>query len=98
MVRRREKQFTDEMQAVGRLLMWAQARSQIDEYRGTLIDERVPGDDVSRLWWTPEDVSALSPHPYCPEGDKPADSEGCRSAFRTDVDHRSEVMSISIPN
>jgi hypothetical protein len=27
-----------------------------------------------------------------------ADSEGCRSAFRTDVDHDSEVMSISVPN
>jgi hypothetical protein len=29
---------------------------------------------------------------------KPGDSEACRSAFRTDVDHDSEVMSISIPN
>ena len=28
----------------------------------------------------------------------PADSEGWRSAFRTDVDHDSEVMPISIPN
>jgi hypothetical protein len=27
-----------------------------------------------------------------------ADSEGWRSAFRTDVDHDSEVMAISIPN
>jgi hypothetical protein len=27
-----------------------------------------------------------------------ADSEGCRSAFRTDVDHDSEVMPISVPN
>jgi hypothetical protein len=27
-----------------------------------------------------------------------ADSGGCRSAFRTDVDHRSEVMPISVPN
>ena len=27
-----------------------------------------------------------------------ADSEGWRSAFRTDVDHDSEVMPISIPN
>jgi hypothetical protein len=26
-----------------------------------------------------------------------ADSDGCRSAFRTDVDHHSEVMPISIP-
>jgi uncharacterized protein (DUF849 family) len=26
-----------------------------------------------------------------------ADSEGCRSAFRTDVDHDSEVMPISVP-
>jgi hypothetical protein len=29
---------------------------------------------------------------------KRADSEGCRSAFRTDVDHDSEVMPISVPN
>ena len=27
-----------------------------------------------------------------------ADSEGWRSAFRTDVDHDSEVMPISVPN
>jgi hypothetical protein len=27
-----------------------------------------------------------------------ADSAGCQSAFRTDVDHRSEVMPISVPN
>ena len=27
-----------------------------------------------------------------------ADSERCRSAFRTDVDHDSEVMPISVPN
>jgi hypothetical protein len=27
-----------------------------------------------------------------------ADSEGCRSPFRTDVDHYSEVMPISIPS
>jgi len=26
------------------------------------------------------------------------DSEACRSAFRTDVDHDSEVMTISVPN
>jgi hypothetical protein len=29
---------------------------------------------------------------------KPGDSEACRSAFRTDVDHASEVMTISVPN
>jgi hypothetical protein len=28
----------------------------------------------------------------------PADSGTCRSAFRTDVDHDSEVMPISVPN
>ena len=27
-----------------------------------------------------------------------ADSERCRSAFRTDVDHDSEVMPITVPN
>jgi len=33
-----------------------------------------------------------------PTGAVIADSEGCRSAFRTDVDHHSEVMPISVPN
>jgi hypothetical protein len=38
-----------------------------------------------------------------PKWDRPivpscADSEGGRSAFRTDVDHHSEVMSIGVPN
>ena len=32
------------------------------------------------------------------ERDLAADSEPCRSPFRTDVDHDSEVMPISIPN
>jgi transposase-like protein len=36
---------------------------------------------------TSENVKALA-----------ADSEGCRSPFRTDVDHDSEVMPISVPN
>jgi len=32
------------------------------------------------------------------QGKEAADSEGWRSAFRTDVDHDSEVMPISVPN
>ena len=42
-----------------------------------------------------EHDTGYAPNPYlgfC------ADSEGCRSAFRTDVDHDSEVMPISVPN
>jgi hypothetical protein len=35
---------------------------------------------------------------YLPPPVRTADSEGCRSRFRTDVDHDSEVMPISIPN
>lgn len=87
MVRWREKRFAARMRAADRLVSWAEARSQIDVQRGTLIDESVPGD-VSRLWWTPVDVPTLSPHPYCPEGDKPPEpwqhinfDEWCRSQF-----------------
>ena len=87
MVSLREKRFAAGMRADGRLVTWAQARLQIDEHRGTLIDEHVPGD-AYRLWWTPEDVPTLSPHAYCPEGDKPPEfcqhilfDEWCRSHF-----------------
>ena len=49
---------------------------------------RLP-DGTERTWR--ERVELVTPS-------KGADSEGCRSAFRTDVDHDSEVMPISIPN
>jgi imidazolonepropionase-like amidohydrolase len=45
--------------------------------------------DVSGLYVTPGLVDI---HVHV------ADSEACRSAFRTDVDHDSEVMPISVPN
>ena len=47
----------------------------------------------------PSGTDASERYPVCiREYNQHADSEGCRSAFRTDVDHDSEVMPISVPN
>jgi tricorn protease len=46
-----------------------------------------------RFWTVPAEGGVEEPMAL-PRGD----SEACRSAFRTDVDHDSEVMPISIPN
>jgi hypothetical protein len=75
------------MRATGRLVAWAEARSQIDAQHGTFIGERVSGY-AHRLWWTPEDVAALSPHPCGFGDDKPPElwehilfDEWCRSRY-----------------
>ena len=102
-VRRREKSFAARMRADGRLVPWADARSNIDQRYGTLIDEHVPG--ASRLWWTPDDVPALCPHTYCPEGDKPPElsqhilfDEWCRSRFTNPQSGSAKLIDLRRPD
>jgi hypothetical protein len=59
------------------------------DHRGNLIGGQTLG---KRSFYNLENQATL-----CQEGQR-ADSEGWRSAFRSDVDHDSEVMPISVPN
>src|SRR5208337_1342115 len=79
---RRQKSFAAQMAAAGRLIPWPEFRSQLDaNSQGTLIEEDAE-DDLYNVWWTPEDIAALSPHPCCFEspGTRP-DMEGFRPYF-----------------
>jgi transposase len=53
---------------------------------------------VAKLARCRQTLEQIQPGCTAPKGRKRADSEACRSAFRTDVDHDSEVMAISVPN
>jgi hypothetical protein len=69
-------------------------RGQIHERTGVGDDQGLP--DLASSF---EFIDGLGVLDSPPErlADVSADSEGCRSAFRTDVDHDSEVMPISVP-
>ena len=61
---RRRKSFAAQMSAAGRVITWAELRSQLDASpHGTLIEEHAEEDLY--VWWTPEDIAALSPHLCC---------------------------------
>jgi hypothetical protein len=81
---RRQRSFEAQMAAAGRLIPWAELRSQLAaNSEGTLIEEDAE-DDLYNVWWTPEDVAALSPHPCCFEPPSPKtrpDMEGFRPFF-----------------
>jgi len=81
---RRQKRFAAQMAAAGRLMPWAELRHRLDANSlGTLIEEDAE-DDLYNIWWTPDDIAALSPHPCyfeppCPETGR--DMEGFRPFF-----------------
>src|SRR5512143_3749894 len=88
---RRQKSFDAQMAAAGRLIPWAELRSQLTaNSQGTIIEEDTQ-DDLYNVWWTPEDIAALSPHPCCFETPSPTTKqateefrpffEWCRSRF-----------------
>jgi hypothetical protein len=79
-MRQREKRFAADMKTVGRLVSWIEARSQIDNERGTLIEESVSPDGY-RLWWTSEDIPTVSPYPCCFEDGKIPDVQVYRPFF-----------------
>jgi len=53
---------------------------------------------VKDVWFGKEAFHGPQSHSSRTTTFKGGDSEACRSAFRTDVDHDSEVMPISVPN
>lgn len=52
-----------QMRTRDRVLQWDEFRSLVVEKQGTVIGESLSIKGPFRLWWTPQDVPALSPHP-----------------------------------
>ena len=74
------------MAAADRVITWAELRFRFGaNSQGTLIEED------ANIWWTPEDIAALSPHPCCFDEPSPKTKsereqfmpffEWCRSRF-----------------
>jgi hypothetical protein len=62
--RRQERKFVTEMKSANRLVSWTEARSYIENGNGFLISEHFSLKGPTRLWWTPDDIPAVSPHRY----------------------------------
>jgi hypothetical protein len=60
--RRQERKFVTEMKSADRLVSWTEARSYMENGNGFLISEHFSLKGPTRLWWTPDDVPAISPH------------------------------------
>lgn len=62
--RRREERFAEQMQALGRSMTWTEFESVIESKQGTFIGEYLSSKGPYRLWWTNEDIPAISPHQW----------------------------------
>ena len=62
--RRQERKFADQMKEARRLMNWEEFRQAIENGEGTVIGEHLSTKGPFRLWWTPEDVPATSPHKW----------------------------------
>jgi hypothetical protein len=60
--RRQEKRFATEMASSGRIMTWSEFESAVGNGEGTAIGEYLSLKGPFRLWWTPEDIPATSPH------------------------------------
>ena len=60
----RDRHFAAKLRAGGRTISWEEARSLVEQGRGFFIAE-LSAKGPHRLWWTPDDVPALSPFPCC---------------------------------
>ena len=63
--RHRERKFAEQMRKDGRIMAWDEFESALKERRGTTISEVLGIKGPFRIWWTPEDVRAISPS-LCP--------------------------------
>jgi hypothetical protein len=85
-------------QLAGAEWCWRLGLKSLEERLGNrigLLVEPLLDEGPNVLEW----IDPSSPRPWsCRLLAVGADSEGWRSAFRTDVDHDSEVMPISVPN
>jgi hypothetical protein len=64
LIRRSERKFTEQMKKAGRFMPWDEFECAVDGGSGTAIIESLGIHGPVRLWWTPEDVPALSPHEF----------------------------------
>jgi hypothetical protein len=60
--RSQEKRFATEMASSGRVMTWREFESAVGNGERTAIAEYLSLKGPSRLWWTPEDIPAISPH------------------------------------
>ncbi len=61
--RRRERAFVSLMAGRGRVMELGAFEAAMARGEGTAIDEAVTSEGPWRIWWTGEDVGAVSPHP-----------------------------------
>ena len=69
----RERRFARKIAAGGRAMEPSTFAVALEEKRGTLIEEWAPynvGHGPVRGWWTPDDVSSVSPYPVPDDGAK----------------------------
>jgi hypothetical protein len=62
--RRQERRFTEQMKKAGRLMQWQEFTQAEGNGAGTAIGEYLSTKGPFRLWWTTEDIPALSPHEW----------------------------------
>jgi hypothetical protein len=63
-MRRQERRFALKMKAKDKLFSWDEACSRVERGNGYLISDHFSIKGPIRLWWTAEDVLAVSPYPY----------------------------------
>ena len=62
--RTQEKRFATEMESSGRIMTWREFESALENGEGTAIGEYLSLKGPFRLWWTPKDIPAISPHNF----------------------------------
>lgn len=67
--RRQERRFAEDMRKAGRRMDWQEFTQVIATGAGTVIGEYLTIKGPFRLWWTAEDVPAISPHKWNREKD-----------------------------
>lgn len=99
---RREKRFTAAMRAAGRVVSWPDACVQVEGKHGTFVGELVSSDGY-RLWWTPEYIPDVCPHPCRFGDDEPSrlsghtvSDEWCRSRF-TSPNSGAALLVVDVP-
>lgn len=86
--RRQERKFATNMRAANRSLPWSEACRRVENGHGCLISDHLSIKGPVRLWWTAEDVAAITPHACffeeLPDNEESLDSEfdvWCRSRY-----------------
>jgi hypothetical protein len=62
--RRQERRFAEQMKKTGRLIQWQKFKQAAANGKGTAIGEYLSMKGPFRLWWTPDDIPATSPHKW----------------------------------